>query len=61
MSNGIICYINNIPMTSSQCKLFDMYQKYLDGKVTKESFSNFEGYGNTFEESKRIYEKIMKV
>lgn len=56
----IICYLNNIPMTSSQCKLFDLYKKYLDGKATKQDFINFEGYGNTFERAKEIYEKVMK-
>lgn len=57
--NEIICCINNIPMTSSQCKLFDLYEKYLNGEVTKQSFNNFEGYGNTFEIAKKIYEKVM--
>lgn len=57
--NGIICYINNIPMSSSQCKLFDLYVKYLSGEVSKEAFNNFEGYGNTFDKAKAIYEKIM--
>ena len=46
-------------MTSSQCKLFDMYQKYLDGKSSKQDFNNFEGYGNTFKKAKAIYEKVM--
>ena len=35
-----ICYINNIPVTEKESKLFDMYQKYLDGKLTKEAFKN---------------------
>ena len=55
-----ICYLNNIPMSSSQLKLFDMYEKYLNGKATKNDFVNFEGYGNTFEVAKTIYEKVMK-
>ena len=55
----VICYLNNQPMTSSQCKLFDLYQKYLAGKATKKDFSNFQGYGNTFEIAKAIYEKVM--
>ena len=55
----IVCCLNNVPMSSSQLKLFDMYQKYLEGKVTKNDFINFEGYGNTFELAKQIYEKIM--
>ncbi len=46
-------------MTSSQCKLFDLYQKYLAGNATKQDFINFEGYGNTFEIAKSIYEKVM--
>lgn len=57
---SVICYINNQPMTSSQCKLFDLYQKYLAGNATKQDFINFEGYGNTFEVAKSIYEKAMK-
>ena len=57
--DNIICYINNIPMTSTQCKLFDKYQKYIDGNATKQDFINFEGYGNTFEKAKQIYEKVM--
>ena len=56
----VICYINNQPMTSSQCKLFDLYQKYLAGNATKQDFINFEGYGNTFEIAKSIYEKVME-
>lgn len=56
----VICYINNQPMTSRQCKLFDLYQKYLAGNATKQDFINFEGYGNTFEVAKSIYEKVMK-
>ena len=57
---SIICYINNIPMSSNQCKLFDKYKEYLEGKATKNDFVNFEGYGNTFEIAKAIYEKVMK-
>lgn len=53
------CYINNIPVTSSQLKLFDLYIKYLEGKVDKTAFVNFEGYGDTFESAKTIYNKIM--
>ena len=56
----IICYLNNIPMTSSQCKLFDLYCKYLEGKTKESDFINFEGYGNTFEIAKTIYKKVMK-
>ena len=55
----IICYLNNIPMTSSQCKLFDLYCKYLEGKAKESDFVNFEGYGNTFEMAKIIYKKVM--
>ena len=58
--DDIICYINNTPMTSTQCKLFDLYKKYLDGNATKNDFINFEGYGNTFEKAKEIYEKVTK-
>lgn len=54
-----ICYINNIPMSSSQCKLFDLYIKYLEGEVDKSAFINFEGYGNMFETARSIYNKIM--
>ena len=57
--DNIICYINNIPMTSTQLKLFDKYKKYIDGKTTNNDFINFEGYGNTFEKAKEIYEKVM--
>ena len=57
---SIICYLNNIPMSSSQCKLFDKYMEYLEGLATKNDFVNFEGYGNTFETAKTIYEKVMK-
>ena len=54
-----ICYINNIPMSSSQLKLFDKYKEYLEGRAIKNDFVNFEGYGNTFETAKSIYEKVM--
>ena len=37
---SIICYINNIPMSSNQCKLFDKYKEYLEGKATKNDFYN---------------------
>lgn len=53
------CYINNIPVSSSQSNLFDLYRKYLEGKVDKTVFINFEGYGDTFESAKTIYNKIM--
>ena len=53
------CYINNVYMSSSQCKLFDLYCKYLEGKTKESDFINFEGYGNTFELAKSIYEKVM--
>ena len=56
---SIICYINNIPMSLSQCKLFDKYKEYLEGRTTKNDFVNFEGYGNTFEVAKAIYENVM--
>lgn len=56
----IICYINNIPMNSSQLKLFDMYVKYINNEVSKDAFINFEGYGNTLNAAKQIYEKVMK-
>ena len=46
-------------MTSTQLKLFDKYKKYIDGKTTNNDFINFEGYGNTFEKAKEIYEKVM--
>ena len=36
---SVICYINNQPMTSSQCKLFDLYEKYLAGNATKNDFA----------------------
>ena len=55
-----ICQINNIPVTSSQCKLFDLYKKYLNGKANQSDFINFEGYGNTFETAKTLYNKIMR-
>ena len=56
---NIICYLNNIPMTSSQCKLFDLYNEYLQGKVDKNAFINFEGYGNMFPVAEELYNKIM--
>ena len=55
-----ICYINNVPMSSSQCKLFDLYTVYLEGKVNKSAFINFEGYGDMFETARSIYNKVMK-
>ena len=55
-----VCYINNVPMSSSQCKLFDLYNAYLEGKVNKSAFINFEGYGDMFGTAKNIYDKIMK-
>ena len=55
-----ICYINNVPMSSSQCKLFDLYKEYLEGKVNKSAFINFEGYGDMFNAAQNIYDKIMK-
>lgn len=57
---SIICYINNIPMSSSQCKLFDLYKSYLEGKVNRPAFINFEGYGDMFETARSIYSKVMK-
>lgn len=56
---GTICYINNIPMSSIQCKLFDLYKAYLEGKVNKSAFINFEGYGDMFEIARSIYNKVM--
>lgn len=55
-----ICYINNHPMTSSQCKLFDLYKKYLAGNATQSDFINFCGYGNALEIAKSVYERVMK-
>ena len=57
---NIVCYINNVPMSSSQCKLFDLYKAYLEGKVNKSAFINFEGYGDMFNTAKSIYDKIIK-
>lgn len=37
------CYINSIPVSSSQSKLFDLYRKYLEGKVDKTAIINCEG------------------
>ena len=54
-----ICYINNVPMSSSQCKLFDLYKAYLEGKVNKSAFINFEGCGDMFETARSIYNKVM--
>ena len=54
-----ICCINNVPMSSSQCKLFDLYKAYLEGKVNKSAFINFEGYGDMFETARSIYNKVM--
>jgi hypothetical protein len=46
-------------MSSSQCKLFDLYKKYIEGKVNKSAFINFEGYGDMFETACSIYNKVM--
>lgn len=54
-----ICYLNNVEMSSSQCKLFDLYQKYLKGTASKGDFINFEGYGDMFQAAKEIYDKVM--
>lgn len=55
----IICYINNIPMNGSQLKLFDMYERYINNEISEDAFINFEGYGNTLNTAKQIYEKVM--
>ena len=47
-------------MTSSQCKLFDLYKKYLAGNATQSDFINFCGYGNALEIAKSVYERVMK-
>lgn len=54
-----ICYINNIPMSSRECKLFDLYKVYLEGKVNKSAFINFGGYGDMFETARSIYNKVI--
>lgn len=55
-----LCYINNIPVTEKECKLFDMYQKYLDGKLTKEAFKNPFGSYDDFYHAENLYIKIMR-
>lgn len=54
-----ICYINNIPVTEKESKLFDMYQKYLDGKLTKEAFKDSFGSYDDFHHAENLYIKIM--
>lgn len=54
-----ICYINNIPVTEKECKLFDMYLKYLDGKLTKEAFKDSFGSYDDFHHAENLYVKIM--
>lgn len=54
-----ICYINNILVTERESKLFDMYQKYLDGKLTKEAFKNPFGSYDDFYHAENLYIKIM--
>ena len=47
-------------MNGSQLKLFDMYERYINNEISENAFINFEGYGNTLNTSKQIYEKVMK-
>lgn len=54
-----LCYINNIPVTEKESKLFDMYLKYLDGKLTKEAFKNPFGSYDDFHHAENLYIKIM--
>ena len=63
----IICCINNIPVTSRQCKLFDMYKKFIHKKSIKDEFSEYQKYVKNYDiyfedvidEAKELYEKIM--
>lgn len=65
--NTILCYINNVPVTSRHCKLFDMYEKYIHGNSIEADFSRYQehvkDYCITFidviDEAKTVYEKIM--
>lgn len=66
--NTIICSVNGMQVTSRQCKLFDMYKKYIQGNSVELEFSKYQeyiqNYDITFEdvmkEAKDVYEKIMQ-